>query len=205
MTGIKRQIQKASSEINKQSIYREKKNFFKQRTKWIQGYSSCPRSRELSASSYPPSPERNPIHPRTVHTCYLFIWVSSGDAICLFLLLLDILTALQSSLHIKSPMHECSVIIHSCPALCNPMDCSLPGSSGHGISQARKLEWLPSPSPEDLPDPEIEPRSPAWQADSLLSDPPRKQSLWAGPLSVICLLAHTSSTVLARISKALPL
>ena len=29
----------------------------------------------------------------------------------------------------------------SCPTLCDPMDCSLPGSSAHGISQARVLEW----------------------------------------------------------------
>ena len=29
-----------------------------------------------------------------------------------------------------------------CPTLCNPMDCSLPGSSVHGISQARVLEWV---------------------------------------------------------------
>ena len=31
--------------------------------------------------------------------------------------------------------------LQSCPALCNPMDCSLPGSSVHGIFQARVLEW----------------------------------------------------------------
>ena len=30
----------------------------------------------------------------------------------------------------------------SCPSLCNPMDCSLPGSSVHGILQARILEWV---------------------------------------------------------------
>ena len=30
----------------------------------------------------------------------------------------------------------------SCPTLCDPMDCSLPGSSVHGISQARILEWV---------------------------------------------------------------
>ena len=30
----------------------------------------------------------------------------------------------------------------SCPALCDPMDCSLPGSSVHGILQARILEWV---------------------------------------------------------------
>ena len=29
-----------------------------------------------------------------------------------------------------------------CPTLCNPMDCSLPGSSVHGILQARILEWV---------------------------------------------------------------
>ena len=33
-------------------------------------------------------------------------------------------------------------ITQSCPTLCNPMNCSLPGSSGHTISQARTLEWL---------------------------------------------------------------
>ena len=30
----------------------------------------------------------------------------------------------------------------SCPTLCDPMDCSLPGSSVHGIVQARVLEWV---------------------------------------------------------------
>ena len=33
-------------------------------------------------------------------------------------------------------------IAQSCPTLCNPMDCSLPGSSIHGIFQARILEWV---------------------------------------------------------------
>ena len=35
----------------------------------------------------------------------------------------------------------------SCPTLSNPMDCSLPGSSIHGIFQARALEWVPLLSP----------------------------------------------------------
>ena len=47
------------------------------------------------------------------------------------------------------------------------MDYSRPGSSVHGISQARILERVAFPSPEDLPDPRIEPASPALQADSL--------------------------------------
>ena len=34
----------------------------------------------------------------------------------------------------------------SCPTLCNPMDCRLPGSSVHGILQARILEWVAIPS-----------------------------------------------------------
>ena len=33
-----------------------------------------------------------------------------------------------------------------CPTLCNPMDSSLPGSSVHGIFQARILEWVAMPS-----------------------------------------------------------
>ena len=34
-----------------------------------------------------------------------------------------------------------SEVAQSCPTLCNPMDCSPPGSSVHGIFQARVLEW----------------------------------------------------------------
>ena len=41
-------------------------------------------------------------------------------------------------------MHATS--LHSCPTLCDPMDCSLPGSSVHGILQARLLEWVAMPS-----------------------------------------------------------
>ena len=35
-----------------------------------------------------------------------------------------------------------SEVAQSCPTLCNPMDCSLSGSSVHGILQARILEWV---------------------------------------------------------------
>ena len=35
-----------------------------------------------------------------------------------------------------------SKVTQSCPTLCDPMDCSLPGSSIHGIFQARILEWI---------------------------------------------------------------
>ena len=56
------------------------------------------------------------------------------------------------------------------PTLCDPMDCSPPGSSVHGILQARILEWVAMPSSRDLPNPGIEPASraaPALQADAL--------------------------------------
>ena len=42
-----------------------------------------------------------------------------------------------------------------------------PGSPVHGIFQARILEWLPFPSPRDLPDPGIKPSTPSLQAKSL--------------------------------------
>ena len=58
-----------------------------------------------------------------------------------------------------------------CPTLCDSLDCSPSDSSVHGILQARILERLPFPSSGDLPDPEIEPRSPVLQADSLPSEP----------------------------------
>ena len=37
--------------------------------------------------------------------------------------------------------------LQSCPTLSDPMDYSLPGSSIHGIFQARVMEWVPVPSP----------------------------------------------------------
>ena len=49
----------------------------------------------------------------------------------------------------------------SCVRLCDPMDGSPPGSSVQGISQHKYWSGLPFPSPEDLPDSGIEPRSPA--------------------------------------------
>ena len=51
------------------------------------------------------------------------------------------------------------------------MDCSLPGSSAHGISQVRILEWLPFPSPGYLPNPGTEPMSSALAG--------RRFTIWA--------------------------
>ena len=44
---------------------------------------------------------------------------------------------------IRERVSECECeVTQSCPTLCDPMDCSLPCSSVHGIFQARVLEWV---------------------------------------------------------------
>ena len=65
-----------------------------------------------------------------------------------------------------------------CPTLWDPVDCSPPGSSIHGIPQKEYWSGLPFPSPGHFPDPGIEPRSPTLQADALTSEPPGKPWKW---------------------------
>ena len=64
------------------------------------------------------------------------------------------------------------LVAQLCPTLCDLMDCSPPGSSVHGILQARILEWVAIPSPRYLHNPGTEPWFPALQTDSLSSEPP---------------------------------
>ena len=69
--------------------------------------------------------------------------------------------------------------------LCNPTDCSLTGSSGHGILQTRRLEWVAMPSSVGFSWPRDQ--SPVlcllhWQVGSLPLEPPVKP-LWAGSLT----------------------
>ena len=47
-----------------------------------------------------------------------------------------------------------SEVAQSCPTLCDPMDCNLPGSSVHGIFQ-EYWSGLPFSSPGDLPNPGV--------------------------------------------------
>ena len=66
--------------------------------------------------------------------------------------------------------YVCAKSFQSCPALCNPMGCSLPGSSVHGILQTRILEWAAISFSRDLSHPGTEPASlaaPAQHMDSL--------------------------------------
>ena len=71
------------------------------------------------------------------------------------------------------------------------MDYGLPGSSVHGILQARTLEWVAISFSGELPDPGIETGSPTLQADSLLTELQAKPQYYhllepnAGPLLYI--------------------
>ena len=74
------------------------------------------------------------------------------------------------------------LVVQSCPTLCDPIDCNPPGSSVHGIFQARILEWVASSFSRgssqlrDFSDPQIEPGSLTLRADALPSELPRKLS-----------------------------
>ena len=73
-------------------------------------------------------------------------------------------------------MKDKVLVAQSCLTLCDPMDCSLPGSSVHGILQARILEWVVIPFSRGS----SWPRDRTWisriQADSLPSETPKKST-----------------------------
>ena len=66
------------------------------------------------------------------------------------------------------------LVTQSCLTLFDSMDCSLPGSSVHGILQARILEWVAISFPRGSSQPRMKPRSLALWADSLPWEPPGK-------------------------------
>ncbi|CAM9632051.1 unnamed protein product [Rangifer tarandus platyrhynchus] len=75
------------------------------------------------------------------------------------------------------------LVPQSCLTPCDPMDCSLPGSSVHGILQTRILEWVAIPFSRGSSQPRDRSGSLALQADSLLSEipgKPKKYSIRAG-------------------------
>ena len=65
------------------------------------------------------------------------------------------------------PVAIMCLVAQLCLTVSDPMDCSPQAPLSMGIVQARILEGLPCPSPGDLPNPRIEPRSPTLQLDSL--------------------------------------
>ena len=69
----------------------------------------------------------------------------------------------------------------SWPTLCDNVDYTV-----HGILWARILEWLPFPSPGDLPNPGLKLSSPTLEADSLPAEPPGKpENTGVGSLSLL--------------------
>ena len=65
-----------------------------------------------------------------------------------------------------------SEVVQLCLTLCDPWTVVGQAPPSMGFSRQEYWSGLPFPSPEDLPDPGIKPRSPALQADSLPSEPP---------------------------------
>ena len=62
-----------------------------------------------------------------------------------------------------------------CLTLCDPMNCSPPGSSVHGILQARILEWVATALQQGIfPTQGLNPVLLHWQEDSFLTEPPGK-------------------------------
>ena len=103
------------------------------------------------------------------HTCTGILYNNITFHPFVNIILLSTLFPGLSQLQIISVCVSCSVTSD-----CNPMDCSPPGSSVHGILQAKILKWVAFPSPEDLSHPRIEPKSPTLQVDILPPEPARK-------------------------------
>ena len=79
-------------------------------------------------------------------------------------------------LHMYISLESESEVVQSCPILCDCMDCNLPGSSVHGIFQARILEWVAMSSSRGSSQPRdrtnISLSLLHWQARSLPLEPP---------------------------------
>ena len=78
-------------------------------------------------------------------------------------------------------------VAQSCPTLCDPWTVAHQAPPSMGFSRQECWSGLPFPSPGDLPNPGIEPRSPALEADALTFEPPGKPFLGhSKPKSQIC-------------------
>ena len=86
-----------------------------------------------------------------------------------------------SKCHLKSKVRM-RVCVHaqslqSCPTLCSPMDCSLPGCSIHRILQARILEWVAKPFSRGSSWPRDQTRISCTAGRFLTADPPGKPKI----------------------------
>ena len=71
------------------------------------------------------------------------------------------LISVMQCVHVPRLLCVCVCVLNhfSCVSLCNPMDCSPPGSSVHGTLQARILEWAAVPSSRESSQPGVKPMS----------------------------------------------
>ena len=76
-----------------------------------------------------------PLYPSlSLHKCFLL------SGLCLLFITVSLVPRILSAVcHAAAPAAKS---LQSCPTLCDPMDCSHPGFSIHGILQARTLEWV---------------------------------------------------------------
>ena len=101
-------------------------------------------------------------------------------------------------------------VTQSCPTLCDPVDCSLPGSSVNGILQARILKWVAVPFSRRSSQPRDWTHVSQLRADSLPSEPPgepSEQSMWFLQMwlvpSCLCSLLNAPCKVLHFLSSIL--
>ena len=100
----------------------------------------------------------------------------------------DPFSGTQGGLNLPSCMHCCCrAVVHSHPTLCAPVDCSPPGSSVHGISQARILEWVAISYSRASSQPVDQTHIPRIGRWILNHEPPGKPLAYNGHLLIIAL------------------
>ena len=103
------------------------------------------------------------------------VWRRMGTSVCMTESLRCSLETITTLLIVS----VLSLVTQSCLTLCNPLDFSPPSSSVHGDSPGKNTGvGCHALHPGDLPNPGIEPRSPALQADSLPPESPGKPTIY---------------------------
>ena len=112
----------------------------------------------------------------------LFRWVGSSHQV----------TKVHMHTRVCVHVNARHVYTQSCPTIFIPSDHSPPGSSVHGISQARILKGVALSSSRDLPDPVIEPTSPALTGRFFTAEPPGQSHVAVGVQALNCVWLFVS-------------
>ena len=94
-----------------------------------------------SISSTMSLPDSAPLMPLPTLLLHLGMFCSYSGMTSVIITGSDLHVFVTDSVPLTKTKSE-SEVIQLCPTLCDPVDCSLPGSSVHGILQARVLEWV---------------------------------------------------------------